>query len=78
MRDAFNKFDSNGNGSLNLTEFTLAWGHLDLKGSEFEILHQFEEVDTNDNGSIELKEFIHTIRDAVTKNILTSPSTCRM
>ena len=65
LRDAFNKFDSNTSDALTLTEFTLAWGHLELQGSESEIKHQFDEVDENGNGSIELQEFIRTIRDAV-------------
>jgi Ca2+-binding EF-hand superfamily protein len=62
LSDAFNKFESSGDGRLGQWEFMQAWSFLGLKGSEEEIKESFTKVDTDGSGLIDLNEFIEAIR----------------
>lgn len=65
LEHEFKKLDKNGDGSLNLVEFTQAcsdWGlALDKKG----IKKALRKIDTDNSGTIELKEFKRTFTLAI-------------
>lgn len=60
LEDAFNKFDADGNGSLDLEEFKkyMKTRGDALSGAEIDNLDKmFQECDKNDNGGIDISEF---------------------
>merc|ERR1712173_217331 len=63
LRETFNKFDKDGSGRLELSEFHKAWEFLGLQGSTEEITRAFNEVDTNASGTVDRREFTDAIRD---------------
>ena len=62
LTDAFNKFESSGDGRLGQWEFMQAWTFLGLKGSESEVADAFKSVDVDNSGLIDINEFIDAIR----------------
>ena len=67
LSEAFNKFDSSGDGHLDQWEFKQAWFFLGLKGTQNEITSAFNNVDADNSGYVDLQEFIKTIKSEVTK-----------
>eukprot|EP00494_Astrolonche_serrata_P031325 UN31594 len=62
LTEIFEKFDRNGNGTMELREFKQAWRDLKLSGSDQEIVRAFHKVDTDRSGVIELPEFKTAIK----------------
>merc|ERR1712048_70788 len=63
LTEVFNKFDKNGNGTLDNWEFKKAWFDLGLKGTEQELNEAFAKVDKDSSGVIDVEEFITAIRN---------------
>merc|ERR1712025_415702 len=55
--EAFNKYDTNGNGTLSYREFGDAWSYMGLGGSDSEVKAAFSSVDVDYSGVIEYGEF---------------------
>merc|ERR1712048_173746 len=51
--EAFNKYDTNGNGTLSSREFGDAWNYMGLGGSDAEVRAAFTSVDVDGSGVIE-------------------------
>ena len=66
LSETFTKFDRDGSGRLEESEFIKAWEFLGLKGSRAEIKDAYNKVDTDGSGYIDRREFIASIRDSVT------------
>merc|ERR1719288_446458 len=63
LTDVFNKFDTDGSGTMELPEFKLAWKkELNLGGSDIEIAKAFNDVDVDNSGVIEMPEFKEAIK----------------
>jgi hypothetical protein len=62
LTEVFDKFDRDGNGTMELREFRKAWSELNLSGSDKDVLKAFKDVDVDKSGVIELKEFQQAIR----------------
>jgi Ca2+-binding EF-hand superfamily protein len=54
LKKAFDKYDTNGSGELDVREFRKAWKHLGLSGADDEITDAFNKVDTNSSGVVDL------------------------
>merc|ERR1719494_410825 len=57
IREAFNKYDKDGNGSIDQQEFLSAWGSLGLGHTEEELLQMFKEMDEDGSGAVSYEEF---------------------
>merc|ERR1719411_1757219 len=55
--EAFNKYDTNGNGTLSYRQFGDAWSYMGLGGSDSEVKAAFSGVDVDYSGVIEYGEF---------------------
>merc|ERR1719242_2284780 len=62
--EAFNKYDTNGNGTLSYREFKQAWQSMNLGGSDEEIKQAFQSVDADYSGLIEWSEFSKAIKES--------------
>merc|ERR1719461_2459226 len=62
--EAFNKYDSNGNGTLSYKEFSNAWRYMNLGGSDSEIKKAFSSVDVDYSGAVEYSEFASAIKES--------------
>ena len=69
LHDAFKKFDENNNGRISREEFTQAWSHLGLSGSDTEIQDAFDAVDNDRSGYVDINEFITAITNDVTRSL---------
>merc|ERR550534_1623278 len=62
--EAFNKYDTNGNGTLSAREFGDAWSYMGLGGSDSEVRAAFTSVDVDGSGVIEYGEFSKAIKES--------------
>merc|ERR1719461_1903712 len=62
--EAFNKYDTNGNGTLSSREFGDAWNYMGLGGSDAEVRAAFTSVDVDGSGVIEYGEFSKAIKES--------------
>jgi len=62
--EAFNKYDTNGNGTLSAREFGDAWSYMGLGGSDAEVRAAFTSVDVDSSGVIEYGEFSKAIKES--------------
>merc|ERR1719210_1924126 len=62
--EAFNKYDTNGNGTLSYREFGDAWSYMGLGGSDSEVKAAFSGVDVDFSGVIEYGEFSKAIKES--------------
>jgi len=63
LSDVFDKFDSDGSGTMELPQFKVAWRkELNLGGNDAEIAKSFKQIDADNSGVIEKPEFIKAIR----------------
>ena len=62
--EAFNKYDTNGNGTLSYREFQDAWSYMGLGGSDSEVKAAFSGVDVDFSGVIEYGEFSKAIKES--------------
>ena len=58
MKEAFDMFDADGNGTLDLSEIKAVMKDLKLEGAEKFILQRFREVDVDNSGEIDFQEFV--------------------
>ncbi|OWF36011.1 Calmodulin-1 [Mizuhopecten yessoensis] len=63
LREAFNKFDMDGNGSITVDELGLAMRSIGENPSTKEIRQLMEAADLNRNGTIEFEEFVEMVAD---------------
>jgi Ca2+-binding EF-hand superfamily protein len=63
LREAFNQFDRNGDGSIDKAEFTELMTSIDPDMGQEEIDIGFKEVDLDGSGSIEFGEFLNWWQD---------------
>jgi len=68
MDNVFKEIDKNGDGKLDLGEFTTAMAKFNLSWSEAEIKDCLAKIDTNGNGSIERNEYQAAFYNAAIKN----------
>merc|ERR1712027_261225 len=54
--EAFNKYDTNGNGTLSYREFSDAWKFMNLGGSDSDVKAAFSSVDVDYSGVVEYGE----------------------
>ena len=64
LTETFNKFDHDGSGQLEKTEFIKAWKFLGLEASKEEMNRSFAKVDADGSGIVELPEFKSAIMDS--------------
>ena len=57
-KEAFNMFDKDGNGSINLKEIGIVMRSLGQNPTEMELENMISEVDEDKSGSIEFNEFL--------------------
>ena len=58
LRETFDAYDANGDGSISMIEFSRLLEALGAGMSDEEIGIGFAEIDTNHSGSIDFKEFV--------------------
>ena len=58
LKEAFDHFDSDGNGAIDRDEFAQLMKNLDPEMSSEEVAIGFAEIDRDGSGTIELDEFI--------------------
>jgi len=63
LRDAFNMFDTNKDGSIQFKEFRNMMTKIDGAASQEELKALFNEADTNGDGVIDYKEFLVIMSD---------------
>ena len=59
LKEAFDEFDKDGSGQMQIGEFTQAWNFLGLKGTSQEIQDAFKQVDVDNSGVVSFIEFGH-------------------
>ena len=57
-RRLFNKIDSNGNGSIELSEFISAYQKIDPSVADVHLRQMFEEADVDEDGKLTFDEFL--------------------
>ena len=57
MKEAFERFDEDGNGSIEFGEFTALMLEIDHARSEDALRRQFAAIDTNGDGRVSFDEF---------------------
>ena len=58
LREAFDYNDRDGDGKIQLDEFSAMLDELEAETSESEIEIGFKDIDTNDDGLIDFDEFV--------------------
>ena len=58
LREAFDYNDRDGDGRIQLDEFSAMLDELEAETSEREIEIGFKDIDTNDDGLIDFEEFV--------------------